>query len=1420
MSVVSYQLFKFGVINHLWQPDTNMQRMRFQAEGLALFAFSIARAKTFGDAAIAGINFLRSFTGSVAVSEKVYALVVQSRVKRSLKLQGGAFESVSDAYHEMKNMPITTELRTLAAQMLALGYFSAVGISVPDALQQELRTDFSKVSLSPSELVSSLLKLAARLEKAVRVYAQTGKLDGFLHTSDSYAKFYRQYKEVSDRVRDYDLGSDDDVGAISQVVDGVYTDALEIKTRNLRSSVPGARYMLSTCDEAIEFCRKFQLDVAMSVSRTPPFGILIYSPPRRGKSTLIDLMHQSFGRRFGKPTHSATKYNRGGQKYWDGFKTSHWCIVMDDLASENPKKQQGIPEQMKDILQIVNAVPFSPEQADVKDKGTRLCMADLVIGTTNTKDLNSYAYFSTPEAIHRRFPYVVTPTVKPEFAGGDGGLDASKTDGSMDYWTFDVRYYTDSQAQTFGSVGSMLAFLWDKASIERNSGSTIRIQKKSWAESLCSHGLPLQDCEECGDITLQAATTPSTLWDRYTRYVSANVRQTFNLIPKRDEMEALFWSLGRRIENETFLGPTWQSLTIVAALATTAAVTYNLVGRFKHQGEIGSKPEPKGEAESYWKQSVDVLTPLAPDAARCATYEALKERIKANTYRITVSYEGAQNQTGVMVGIGGNRYCINKHIVSRGKMLHVKQVKTSAGSQPISLDGISVVSLPKYDLAIICLDHLPLRKSLWNYIPEDLLSTVKGEVLYPELDHFEDYVFKSAGIKFEKRLGLEGYQGRMNIETFGGLCGSPLVSKHGSYNLFCGIHTAGAGPHAISTPVTLAILREMGVEKEAFRPTTLGIDFQGGPEKPQLMDLHWKSNVRFHQSNICEVYGSLSGFRSNGKSRVGPSLGAEAIYQERGIISDFHPPIMKGWRPWHLALEPMISAKPVFSQADLNWAVEDYVSGFEGADFSDLMIYDLETAINGVPGLKFVDGINRKSSMGFPWRTTKRKYLVEQETNTLPDGVTFTPDVLERIQKIEAKYIAGETVSPVFVASLKDEPVSRKKHVQGKTRVFCAAPTDWTIVVRKFTLCFCRFFQMNWRRAELAIGVTAQGPQWEDLYNYLTEFGLDRIIAGDYRHFDKSMPPDVMIAAFRCLQLIAAMGSCSSIHIQVIGCIGQDTSFPLVDFNGDLVRLFGTNPSGHALTTVINSIVNSLYMRMAYRNITGRTFFRADVKLLTYGDDNILNVVATLLHFNHSTIQAYFQSVGITYTMADKEAESVPYISIYDAEFLKRKWLPSPIGMLAPLREESIWKMLCVVVESRDISRDEQYYAIVQSANMEWFFHGEDRFEKEHKYLLHLVEECDLMYLYQEQPLKTWKQLCKMFFPAASVLSSEPNEDSVGQLHHEMELDSIIDWQGPPLIAPASTGTPIQGSTTSDVQTESSQPGTIGLPSGQEKTTC
>ena len=414
------------------------------------------------------------------------------------------------------------------------------------------------------------------------------------------------------------------------------------------------------------------------------------------------------------------------------------------------------------------------------------------------------------------------------------------------------------------------------------------------------------------------------------------------------------------------------------------------------------------------------------------------------------------------------------------------------------------------------------------------------------------------------------------------------------------------------------------------------------------------------------------------------------------------------------------------------------------------MFLSYKASVNGLPGVRFIDRINVNSSMGFPWNESKKKHLLADVSEEYPEGVTLTDEVWERVQEIEAKYARGERAFPVFTAHLKDEPTTFAKVEAKKTRVFTGAPVDWSVVVRSRLLSFVRLLQQNKFVFEAGPGTVCQSSEWGVIHEYLTAFGTDRIVAGDYGKFDKRMISDFVLSAFRIMASVYEAAGFSAEEVREIMCIGEDTAFPLVNFNGDLVEFFGTNPSGHPLTVVVNSLVNSLYMRYCYIVLNPDhecVTFKKNVHLFTYGDDNIMGVSRECEWFGHTGIQRELAALGVEYTMADKESESVPFICISEVQFLKRGWrFDSDVNaFLCPLELSSITKSLTVWVPSSSIDKYAQMVAVITSANNEFFFYGRQVFEHHRKFFASILQREPYAQYVTEYTLPTWEQLVDRF---------------------------------------------------------------------------
>jgi hypothetical protein len=118
-------------------------------------------------------------------------------------------------------------------------------------------------------------------------------------------------------------------------------------------------------------------------------------------------------------------------------------------------------------------------------------------------------------------------------------------------------------------------------------------------------------------------------------------------------------------------------------------------------------------------------------------------------------------------------------------------------------------------------------------------------------------------------------------------------------------------------------------------------------------------------------------------------------------------------------------------------------------------------------------------------------------------------------------------------------------------------------------------------------------------------------------------------------------------------------------------------PSGHPLTTPVNSLYSLITLTACYAELTGDYQDMWDrVYICTFGDDNTVNVSDTVSEvFNQETVAVkMWELFRMTYTSDKKDAELRPWTTIDDITFLKRTMVRADDadgGWVAPLAKES-----------------------------------------------------------------------------------------------------------------------------------------------------
>ncbi len=752
----------------------------------------------------------------------------------------------------------------------------------------------------------------------------------------------------------------------------------------------------------------------------------------------------------------------------------------------------------------------------------------------------------------------------------------------------------------------------------------------------------------------------------------------------------------------------------------------------------GVKPTPLSEEKPtfYYHDPYKPTDMEISSQSKTCQGDRLREKISKNVAKFVVDMGSRKFRTQAL-NIHGNIWLFNSHSI-RGETIESIDVIFDPIEQNVSRNiyGIKVVDSMYHihgnsDIITIQLRCIPPGSNLIPYFP--LKDQIKGDfngeyfLISPQGVRSSNMIMHITPVSKTPLFGTKGYIGKVSINTKDGDCGAPLLVKIGTAQIILGIHCAGSQAlnkvvaHHIDQDMLKSMIEcyDMQVERGS-----VPIDAPGYPRT--IVPLHPKSNIRFVQQGNAHVVGSFAGYRPKHKSKVSKTYICDEV-AKLGYSSDFGAPDMS-WKPWSLAINDMLSVKHTYDESIIKACEDAFFVDIKtalGDKINMLEVYSLDVALNGVDGITYVDRLNTATSAGNPFKCSKKKFLEFDENNRIT-GVDKV--IMDRVEDIEQAYAQGKRFHIQFCDHLKDEALPFSKIDLGKTRQFSGSEMPGSLVIRKYTLSHIRLIQNNPYVFEAMPGVVAQSRQWDELYNYVTAHGADRIVAGDYAKFDKRMAAPFILSAFNVLLRLAEAAGWSNEDLQILKCISYDIAFPWHDFNGDLIEVQG-NPSGHPLTVIINCLVNSLYIRYAYHDLGGDlSQFKKDVNLATYGDDNIMNIHPDNSFFHHTSIAQSLEKIGVVYTMADKEAESVPLIHIKDASFLKRKFIYDKHikSIVAPLEHKSIEKMLTVGLISDNVSPEAHAIAIIETAVREYFFYGRSTFITRKRLLEKVVENLGL----------------------------------------------------------------------------------------------
>lgn len=371
-----------------------------------------------------------------------------------------------------------------------------------------------------------------------------------------------------------------------------------------------------------------------------------------------------------------------------------------------------------------------------------------------------------------------------------------------------------------------------------------------------------------------------------------------------------------------------------------------------------------------------------------------------------------------------------------------------------------------------------------------------------------------------------------------------------------------------------------------------------------------------------------------------------------------------------------------------------------------------EEAVVGIPGVDYVESINKMSSPGYPYVLGKAPgkgktgYFGKYDFDlTNPNAIKVKEDV----DKIEKQYLNNERPLIVWIDTLKDQRIPIEKADAGKTRVFSAGPMHYTILFRKHVLPFIAHLNANRIDNMFGPGVNPVSVEWHKLALMLKSKG-PKCIAGDYKQWDGWAPTrgyesfydaalswyelhwdDIVREERNVVQGVAlSFDEYSQFFRNMVQDVISHVHLCNKKIDDEMYMLFYlvTNglPSGCPSTANTNSACNLWAIAYCYFEMfAGTEFATVDkffeyVYAIFYGDDIAMNIGDTIIEwFNQLTLtDAMKRNFNLTFTDEAKTGDIVAYRSLTEITFLKRSFTFNPDIQLytAPLPEDLLLDIL------------------------------------------------------------------------------------------------------------------------------------------------
>lgn len=583
------------------------------------------------------------------------------------------------------------------------------------------------------------------------------------------------------------------------------------------------------------------------------------------------------------------------------------------------------------------------------------------------------------------------------------------------------------------------------------------------------------------------------------------------------------------------------------------------------------------------------------------------------------------------------------------------------------------------------------------------------------------------------------------LDSAEGDCGSPLVGEDG---LIYGFVVAGWQPRKESVVVALfredvdraeeMIKRSMMVPIARMRGD--GTEWISRCEGASYQDLDARSlfnKIPEGHGVPIEVVGSLPGaYGCSWKTSMKPTPHASQARVALGLEKEYIPASggvhfdeARGKYSYASVYLDQIRDSRSMGEAEfskVSEAADLYSARFEEEMADVVEPLTLEQAIRGVRGTA-LKPFPLSTSRGFlRGPGSKRRDFEPSPTDEDPDCVRLVPEMQGHYDDLIARLGRGEFVPlAANIIPKMDEVLGQAKAKTMPARALNVCNFLFNLALRQFFgPVMIRVFAA-YKKFRVYTGVNCFGPAWTELANALK--ALAAFVSADFKGHDK-MQAAALLWAGPCRILLKFVRRYAEFNLTVCHGLLVALCFPLIHIRGDAAFLNGSNPTGNALTTLINSLLTLVLLIVTYIALTGRRDFFEQTETPVYGDDNIVAVTPEVAGvFDPPAITRCMRENGALFVNAHDKTKLPEWEPFEQLSFLKRSFVwDEGMGRYLPRLEwDSIGKMVTWYRPNPDLVMADQLEQNLQQAIREAFFHGVERHGIVYEFAKTLGVDCD-----------------------------------------------------------------------------------------------